>query len=733
MMQSTDLAAKLLATENLTVVRANARTASFDIKSRVLTLPMWKDMTPEIEDMLVGHEVGHALYTGDAYIEPIKENRKMMSYLNVLEDVRIEKLIKREYPGLRKRMNEGYKQLNERDFFGVSKVPLDSLILIDKLNLYFKAGYQCGVTFSMEEKLFVARAGQTETIEDVIQLAQDVYTFSKEQAEKRKQQAQEENPDDSEEEETEDDFGDDEMDSYDDDSIEYEDADTTPVPAKQRSEFDEDEDKTAGRRSRAIDYTKDPVKAEEDELESKTDKAFADKLEDLADTSTQYNYYNFSNIPELDPVIGYKKVIAETNIDAYFEERELASYHTRRLGEDFHEKLQEEFVKFKADSQSTVNYLVKEFEMRKSAKMYKRATTSKIGSLDMKKVWSYKLNDDLFKRVTAIPQGKNHGMLFLLDWSGSMDNVMEDTLKQVINLAMFCNKAQIPYRVLAFTTQYTREDRQDRYQILRVRSRDWVDTNANIIDCTREFDLLELLSSKMSMSEFNTMSKRLLDKRFQWMDKYQMGGTPLNEALVWVYNNLGTYMRSNNIEKMSLITLTDGCGANLTPIMGSFRDYGTAYDDAGVRTALKIKHFVRDDVTKKTYEFTRESTQQTEQILKMIKDRYAVKVVGFYICRNNRRDLHSALRDNLHGFNGNAYAMIEGWRSQFKKNGFASVAGTGRDDLFIVPMSSTKIQEGELKADGDMKAAALARNFTKFLNVKKTSRVLLNTFVGYVA
>ena len=165
-MQATDLSARLLATENLTVVRSNVPTASFDIKSRVLTLPMWKEMTPEIEDMLVGHEVGHALYTLDKYIEPIQENPKMKSYLNILEDVRIEKLIKRKYPGLRKRMNEGYKQLNDKDFFGISKVPsLDTLNLIDRINLYFKAGFQCGVKFSADEKDFVNRAERTESIE----------------------------------------------------------------------------------------------------------------------------------------------------------------------------------------------------------------------------------------------------------------------------------------------------------------------------------------------------------------------------------------------------------------------------------------------------------------------------------------------------------------------------------------------------------------------------------------
>ena len=55
--------AKLLATENITVVQDNVRTAMFDVKNRVLTMPMWADVSSYTEDHLIGHEVGHALYT----------------------------------------------------------------------------------------------------------------------------------------------------------------------------------------------------------------------------------------------------------------------------------------------------------------------------------------------------------------------------------------------------------------------------------------------------------------------------------------------------------------------------------------------------------------------------------------------------------------------------------------------------------------------------------------------
>ncbi len=711
-MQATDLSARLLATENLTVVRSNVPTASFDIKSRVLTLPMWKEMTPEIEDMLVGHEVGHALYTLDKYIKPIQDNPKLKSYMNILEDVRIEKLIKRKYPGLRKRMNEGYKQLNDKDFFGISKVPsLQALNLIDRINLYFKAGFQCGVTFSADEKEFVNRAERTETIDEVITLAQDIYTYAKEQAEKRKQQRIDAGEDVSDEEDEDPIYTDLDLD-LDGDDWEEQDAEET----------DESEKSATGKGAGSEET--------EDELESVTERAFQQRLEDLADQTTVYQYHKIEPLP-YDVIVGYKKVLQDLSFD--FNEH-LSTYYTSRvygtLSEDeYNRSVLEKVSKFKSDSLSSVNYLIKEFEMKKSAQLYKRAQVSKIGSLDMRKVYAYQLQDDLFKRVTTIPQGKNHGMVMLIDWSGSMADVIMDTIKQVINLAMFCNKAQIPYRVFAFTSQYN--DRPDEYEALRekrngymrqLRDRIAANPQDSVVDGSG-FNLLELFSNKMSTTEFNSMIKKLLDPRVFWHKGYDLGGTPLNEALIWVYNNIGDYMKNNRIEKMNLITLSDGAGGSVGATGGISRySYGN-----------KIKHLVRDTVTKKTYPFDYDSTQQSETLLKMIKDRYNIRTIGFYICPNRRRTLECALRDNLYDYKGNSNLVIDEMRKSFRDNGFYSMRGTGRDDLFIVPAEKTAINEGELEVSSDMSSRKLANSLGKFLNTKKTSRVLLSRFINYVA
>jgi hypothetical protein len=70
------------------------------------------------------------------------------------------------------------------------------------------------------------------------------------------------------------------------------------------------------------------------------------------------------------------------------------------------------------------------------------------------------------RKVSVIPDGKNHGLVFVLDWSGSMCDVMLDTCKQLFNLVWFCKKVSIPFEVYAFTNEWRRGEydyENDRY------------------------------------------------------------------------------------------------------------------------------------------------------------------------------------------------------------------------------------------------------------------------------
>ena len=66
----------------------------------------------------------------------------------------------------------------------------------------------------------------------------------------------------------------------------------------------------------------------------------------------------------------------------------------------------------------------------------------------------YKFTDDIFKKLTIVPDAKNHGMIVLVDWSGSMSDVLSSVIQQLMNLAWFCRKINIPFEVYAFSNYY---------------------------------------------------------------------------------------------------------------------------------------------------------------------------------------------------------------------------------------------------------------------------------------
>ena len=175
------LLAKLLASENLTVEHGNYPTASMDVKNRVLRLPIWKEMSGSLYDLMVLHEVGHALYTPEDgwHASASKKGNGYKSFLNVVEDARIERKIKDKYPGGRRSFTEGYLDLIKKDFFGLRGVDLEELNLIDKINLYFKGGTAHDISFSDEELEFVEKVSKTLTWEDVVRVTDELYEYAK--------------------------------------------------------------------------------------------------------------------------------------------------------------------------------------------------------------------------------------------------------------------------------------------------------------------------------------------------------------------------------------------------------------------------------------------------------------------------------------------------------------------------------------------------------------------------
>ena len=175
--------AKLLATEDLVVEHKQVQTAQFDGHSRVLTLPLWERASGTVYDMLVGHEVGHALYTPDEWGW---RDRIPQQFVNVVEDARIEKLMKRKYAGIAKTFYRGYNELNEKDFFEIENEDLTTFNLADRANLYFKVGSWVDLDFSDTEKEIIGLIEKCETFDDTLKAAETLYQYCKKQQEQKK-------------------------------------------------------------------------------------------------------------------------------------------------------------------------------------------------------------------------------------------------------------------------------------------------------------------------------------------------------------------------------------------------------------------------------------------------------------------------------------------------------------------------------------------------------------------
>ena len=177
--------AKLLATENLTVEHQKIQTARFDPQNRILYLPIWQNMTGALYDLLCGHEVGHALYTpADGWHTAVVDNNKgrnYKSFLNVVEDARIEKKVKRRYPGLKVSFQNAYVELMKRDFFGLKNRDVNTMAFIERLNIYTKSQYSMPVEFSTEELALVKKVMDCETWDDVVRVTDEVYGYSKDE------------------------------------------------------------------------------------------------------------------------------------------------------------------------------------------------------------------------------------------------------------------------------------------------------------------------------------------------------------------------------------------------------------------------------------------------------------------------------------------------------------------------------------------------------------------------
>ncbi len=535
--------AKLLATEDLIVEHKKVETAQFNVHTRVLTLPMWEKASNIVYDLLVGHEVGHALYTPDEdWIEKVKVPPQ---FVNIVEDARIEKLMKRRYPGLAKTFFNGYKELAEDDFFQIADEKIDEMNLADRVNLWFKIGNFTDILIERgEETEIINQIADTETFPEVLIAAEALYKYCK-----QKQQEETKIQLDSLESQ---------QSGFNQPASDFSDQQEGENDQEQPGETD-----SYGGTAEQQKRPNVPVGGEKDEEpEVKTMDNLEEALKELVNRDGYENVY--LELPQLD----LKKIVVP-NAEIHNRCRDEWSNFIEGMGyqkELIFEIPDAQFNQFKRSAQKEVNYLVKEFECRKAADSYSRASTARTGVLDCSKLHTYKYNEDLFRKVTTLADGKNHGLVFVLDWSGSMCDVMLDTVKQLFNLVWFCKKVSIPFEVYAFTTEYplVTYDEQGKANLreLAYKKKD------GLLQIGEWFSMMNLLTSKVNGKTLEEQMKniyrlaysfgRWTQTRYPIPTGLSLSGTPLNEALITLHQILPKFQKENKLQKVQCVVLTDG-------------------------------------------------------------------------------------------------------------------------------------------------------------------------------
>lgn len=732
---SKDTLAKLMASENITVVHRKVPTAYFDLENRVLCCPILKDdISPELYDLFMGHEVGHALNTPyEGLHSTVTENTSLKGYLNVIEDVRIERDIKNRYQGLKRSFHTAYNELMEMDFFGVDGKDLDEISLIDKINLITKCGSRVLISMSNEEQKFLDMAEKCETWEDVVECATAIYQYSKENETRTKEdeivsyeKAQEQIDDSGDEIET-DEFNE----EYGETS---EDGDETEEEMETHETSDEtgdDEEEVASEEGARESIT--------DHFSHKNETSFIDEEAkmrteiDLLPIFERNDHYK-------NKVVTFKKVLEDWK-------------DSKSVDFENHDHLIKKSIKILSDkNKKIVNHMVREFEMRQTAHRFSKATISKTGKLDTNRLAKYKIVDDIFKRTTILPDGKNHGVVVLLDWSSSIMSSVPDMIEQALVLVDFCRKTNIPYRIFLFS-DYRDEWCVGRGSLLEIFSNEmsnrdhnemlynvaclWYSYFIRSITSGRGFSTGIREYNKVFGTDHSPTDGYIYFNHHLFPPRYNLGGTPLDDCLVALRTYLPNFRKMYSLEKCVLTILTDGYSHSCDDLDVSNEERDeveSQWDNQNHRWNRfdGVERYMRDPYSRKvyrlgdmSYRYTG-SFRTTQNLLHWISVETGFTTTG-YFCVKNKREFQSLQTHANLKYGENDWKEVSKTGKVFDTRGY--------NKLFVCKTSSLGTQ-GDDYLDEELKEATVRKIGSAFLKNQKSktsSRFLANEFIKEIA
>ena len=702
--------AKLLAKENLTVRHGNYSTASFEPVNRILCLPLWKDKGKDVYDLLVGHEVGHALFTpADGWHDADKKIGKIpRAYLNIVEDIRIERKIQERYPGIVRRFKAGYTRLFDDNLFGTDDRDINEAGLMDRLNVSSKGRGYIPVEFSNEESPLVKEAMAVETWDDVVKICKKFYDFIEE----------------NKEEEEEDDMPMEKSDG------EGEPEESSGESSESGDEPSDDESEGEGESEGNSEKGEEPKEEREPGHETFTDDAFRENEEELLEKKEdryedEAKQSTFSS--------GISDVNLNKILYSYKDTNEMRKIYMEELREGELEytpytsvPCKDDWTETKKAFKSQASLIAKDFERKKAAYEYSRATTAKTGKLDPLKMHSYKYSEDIFLTTTQLAQAKSHGIMMFLDLSGSMCDIIEDVVAQAITIAMFCRQVNVPFEAYSFTTAAYWRSTGEGLREIENGSSEMESENVKIV---------EMFSSKMNKKTFEeaayTMfaigkahsysrntSYHISSNTLHAID--QMGSTPLIQTCFLAARLCKAFTKKHAIQNTNIMFLTDGCPDGIR----------IAEDkDADVKTHTHNKMINFDG---KMLEGSN-SRDIYEKVLGRLRELTGATLMGFHLAHDA-----STFGSGLHGVDTDIkgrYVEFSETIKSWRKEGFSEWKNSkGYDNYFIIKINkSARFFDDEFTPKKAETIGDLKREFKKFNKTKKGNKQLVARITDAVA
>lgn len=705
-----DRFARLLATEDILVEHRATATASFDLKNRLLTLPMWKDMKESLYHMLVLHETGHALFTPCTGWETVvkDDDKYLRHYVNVVEDARIDRKMKAKFPGGRSDYQESAGYLVEQDFFEMAGKDLHSYSFIDRLNIHFKVGSVVDVPFADDERPFLLRMETTTSFDDVVELSREILQFAKDRREKMLEMSDLT-------------FG--EGEGGDDGDM----WDMLPGDGNGRGNGRDGRDgegdggDSYGNGAGGGFNYRDLDAKTQDSLERNITKNHIDSrhLKDIP-------YIDVPVIAEWrDFIIDHKAILAALNNDL----TRVTTGAGPSRGSTMQANMTKRYMEFMSRNNKAVAYMVKEFEMKKAADAYSRARESKTGVINPNKVHSYRYAEDIFRRLTTLPQGKSHGMVMFIDFSGSMSGNMHGTIQQLLSLVEFCRRVGIHHEVYGFVSSWRHLRNSDKLakKFVKHKAR-----TLSVRDC--DVRLLELFTTKMSRREYVDMGKFLHEfgagcgnrdynneHVFFRSDVISLGSTPLNQTIVLSHHIIDEFRAKNKLDVIHSVLLTDG-ESDSSSIVDKVDSDGRMINSDYFHTDAVLR-----DSRTRHQEFVTNSTDITGFLVRNMRSHLGINVAIFRIVGS--------------GSEASEYSksQIDQQRisNEFRKNKFASIPGAlGATEFFAIGGGKNlHVEDAEMEDFGEVKVtnSKLAKAFIKANAKRSTSRAMLTKFIDMIA